>query len=646
MNVNYWHIQMSKPEGRSGRKRIDAKEMLQLAKPVIGTGDWVDYQCRYFLEKLNDNSIVCVKDGGSPIALCRVKSDPFKDKFLQQKFYNEHYRYVDVLEFYNGSEAFPQPQGTLNRSVGKHTDTYKFIDTWYKNFLKNSSMNDSIDILKYKKQIILQGPPGTGKTYTAKKMAEVLTGYTEKTITKELIKSKVKVEGTLKNASGKADFYTITKIDDNGITLQSEKSQPWVAKYDKIIEKYKQFENNHKPTNVNGTDPYEIAVAKFLFEKKDQLLHADKPYTLIQFHPSYSYEDFVRGIVAESNGESIEYKNVNKTFGLFAEEALKNYRDSKKDTKTVSTEILLDNYFDEFKEFIFDKIEESNGFYELTENVGLISTDDQSAFRYKGKNDGWLKNGNRMLFKDIIQAYNDSNEVRQDIKKNDKVSGLARQHASYFIRVVNQFQEFIKEKGYGFNESQEVKIELKNFVLIIDEINRANLSSVLGELIYALEYRNEAVESMYAVENSILQNKNQLILPPNLYIIGTMNTADRSVGHIDYAIRRRFAFVDVLPKSLVEDDEIYFNTEGFNTIAKLFNEANVSSEFDVNDVQIGHSYFIAKKSEAKNESERDAIFKMKMDYEVVPILEEYVKDGILIGKVDGLSIKDYVKSLK
>src|SRR5690606_14650101 len=94
-------------------------------------------------------------------------------------------------------------------------------------------------------------------------------------------------------------------------------------------------------------------------------------------------------------------------------------------------------------------------------------------------------------------------------------------------------------------------VELKNYVLIIDEINRANLSSVLGELIYALEYRGEEVQSMYAVDGS-----NKLILPPNLYIIGTMNTADRSVGHIDYAIKRRFAFVDVLPQILENDENI------------------------------------------------------------------------------------------
>ena len=101
-----------------------------------------------------------------------------------------------------------------------------------------------------------------------------------------------------------------------------------------------------------------------------------------------------------------------------------------------------------------------------------------------------------------------------------------------------------------YTQTQQEKEPLKPYVLIIDEINRANLPAVLGELIYALEYRGEKVESMYETE----EDGNVLIIPPNLYIIGTMNTSDRSVGHIDYAIRRRFAFIELLPKVLTDVD--------------------------------------------------------------------------------------------
>ena len=213
-------------------------------------------------------------------------------------------------------------------------------------------------------------------------------------------------------------------------------------------------------------------------------LEDNEQFKLIQFHPSYSYEDFVRGIVAKPNeeGNGIVYTAENKILGTFAKEALKD-----------------------------------------------------------------------------------------------------------------------KDKPY---------------VLVVDEINRANLSAVLGELIYALEYRGEAVQSMYAIEG-----ENNLILPPNLYIIGTMNTADRSVGHIDYAIRRRFAFVNILPKDLTNELGDQFEGTLFAKVTNLFN-TNLSPEFKKEEVQLGHSYFITKNTPIN----------IRWEYEIKPILFEYVKDGILVGE--------------
>ncbi len=155
----------------------------------------------------------------------------------------------------------------------------------------------------------------------------------------------------------------------------------------------------------------------------------------------------------------------------------------------------------------------------------------------------------------------------------------------------------------------------KKYILIIDEINRANLSSVLGELIYALEYRNEAVESMYELNGS-----REVTLPSNLYIIGTMNTADRSIGHIDYAIRRRFAFDDILPVEAEADKD-----SKFKDVELLFKDINgkraktLSPEFEPDRVMLGHSYFIGDKDELEK----------KLKYQVVPLLKEYVSDGVL-----------------
>ena len=166
-------------------------------------------------------------------------------------------------------------------------------------------------------------------------------------------------------------------------------------------------------------------------------------------------------------------------------------------------------------------------------------------------------------------------------------------------------------------------------MLTIDEINRANLPSVLGELIYALEYRNERVESLYDKDGD-----NGITIPENLFIIGTMNTADRSVGHIDYAIKRRFAFVDVLPNESVINTD--FGKNLFNKVAELFykkdgdkkiNSDYLASDFDFKDVQLGHSYFILKGGDAKEQKDELAL---RLKYEILPVLREYVKDGLLL----------------
>ena len=228
-----------------------------------------------------------------------------------------------------------------------------------------------------------------------------------------------------------------------------------------------------------------------------------------------------------------------------------------------------------------------------------------------------------MKFSEIKKIIDSNTTERKDIIKNYNLEALTRQMSTYFLRIV--------EKYYEFRENYKPtvdKIPLKNYVLVIDEINRANLSAVLGELIYALEYRGEAVQSMYAIEG-----ENNLILPPNLYIIGTMNTADRSVGHIDYAIRRRFAFVNVLPKDLTNELGDQFESKLFAKVTNLFN-TNLSPEFKKEEVQLGHSYFITKNTPID----------FRWEYEIKAILLEYVKDGILAGEAIETTINNLINN--
>ena len=321
-------------------------------------------------------------------------------------------------------------------------------------------------------------------------------------------------------------------------------------------------------------------------------LEGNEQFKLIQFHPSYSYEDFVRGIVAKPNeeGDGIVYTAENKVLAEFAREALeapfepikweefRNYILKEKEKGDV--------FFDKGKTIKFDFIKK----YEDGDAIHVQCLEDLEKNKWKAGENGLN------LPKNFTSENLEDNFIifKENQKKKD----------GYWSDIVDYFIDWAK------------KYKKKPYVLIIDEINRANLSAVLGELIYALEYRGEAVQSMYTIEG-----ENNLILPPNLYIIGTMNTADRSVGHIDYAIRRRFAFVNVLPKDLTDELGDQFESELFAKVTNLFN-TNLSPEFKKEDVQLGHSYFITK----------NIPINIRWEYEIKPILLEYVKDGILIGE--------------
>ena len=338
-------------------------------------------------------------------------------------------------------------------------------------------------------------------------------------------------------------------------------------------------------------------------------LEGNEQFKLIQFHPSYSYEDFVRGIVAKPNeeGDGIIYTAENKILGAFAKEAFNNWNKAQQSTQTLKEE----EVFDAFIEHIKEELAQSEDYkYPLTEAVYLFDADDK-RFKYKG--DNWVAHskGLNMKFSEIKKIIESGAEERQDIMKNPNLEALTHTSSTYFLKIVEEYYEF--KRTY---KPIVTDIPLKDYVFIIDEINRANLSTVLGELIYALEYRGEAVQSMYAIDG-----ENNLILPPNLYIIGTMNTADRSVGHIDYAIRRRFAFVNILPKNLTNELGDQFESRLFAKVTNLFN-TNLSPEFKKEEVQLGHSYFITKNTPIN----------IRWEYEIKPILLEYAKDGILVGE--------------
>ncbi len=520
-------------------------------------------------------------------------------------------RKVKILDWYRPElDLKISPRGTLTRCDQEgDAESTKSILKWY-NLIQSGRMKaQAVELLKYKKQIILQGPPGTGKTRLAKEIADQLCGFQQMTI--ESIRSYLK-EGMEVLSSSGSTKYQVESLDGIGVTVKLESGTVYRIPYSGIIDSFEK--KLWKGGLKSNQDSYRAALAKFLFEKSPN----SGEMKLLQFHPAYSYDDFVRGIVADTLNGVVSYRSINKVFGEMVEKAWQNYQDSKKSPEQLSEEQQVDQYFDLFRDYLEDEIESSQGKLFLDGTTTYLFQVDEDAVRYTG--DNWkLVTGQRLLFSDIKKLYLAGVNTRQEVKASPGISGLAKHHSSYFLRVLNLFKEFVKGKTVSFSEINPV--EEKNFVLIIDEINRANLPSVLGELIYGLEYRGESVESMYEVDGS-----RSLVIPPNLYIIGTMNTADRSVGHIDYAIRRRFAFVDVHPseqpiRDVVKDPLTQAKALAlFQKVGALFQKEYLNSDFDAQEVQLGHSYFLA---------EDEATLKLKLDFEIKPLLKEYIKDGIL-----------------
>jgi 5-methylcytosine-specific restriction enzyme B len=163
----------------------------------------------------------------------------------------------------------------------------------------------------------------------------------------------------------------------------------------------------------------------------------------------------------------------------------------------------------------------------------------------------------------------------------------------------------------------------KPYLLVIDEINRADLSKVLGEAIYLFEPGEDDREISLHYKFKEIEGNN-LKLPPNLYVIGTMNTADRSIAILDAAVRRRFAFVPLWPRvDVVEKHSGKKLKEAFERLVSIFVEYSSSESLPL---LPGHSYFLGDDESAK----------MRMETELKPLLEEYFIQGYVAGFTDEL----------
>ena len=403
-------------------------------------------------------------------------------------------------------------------------------------------------------------------------------------------------------------------------------------------------------------------------------LKTKKRIAFTTFHQSLDYEDWIEGLRPVVNENSqVTYKIVSGIFKKLCEEAERPVVKDKQvgiSDNAVIWKVSLQGTGDNN---VRRECMENNHIRIGWDGYGPVISDetDWSVYNGEGKQilDAYI---NKMKIGDIVMSCYSSQTidaigvVAGDYEFDDSLPNYKRvRRVNWLVKNIN---ENIVEMNDGktmtlgtvyrlnsitldnvksilekYNTSSKMEENDKAYVMVIDELNRGNVSKVFGELITLLEADKR--KGRINAESVVLPySKKGFHIPNNVYLIATMNTADRSLGSLDYAIRRRFAFIAEKPFGLeVEgfDEDLFekvsrlfvknfdeYKESGWDLTMKLESADTLSDEYKPEDVWIGHSYFLMQ-DEEDNTSNR-------LLCEIIPLLEEYVRDGVLTAEVQDI----------
>lgn len=344
---------------------------------------------------------------------------------------------------------------------------------------------------------------------------------------------------------------------------------------------------------------------KAVMKRYDSLLGDQIFFTT--FHQSLDYEDFVEGLKphvqtdADGNSIGVTYEPED---GIF-----------KRACNAVQTDQSKD-----IVECIDDYLQKIKGY----QNKREIPTVTGRSSLYV-----WWKEGNSTVSSRSTNSTSSRGEEYTPSPLNIekiKLQALGKGCENNWQSYAQAFIEAVKIEYHATTD--------KPVVLIIDEINRGNVSKIFGELITLLE-SDKRSNGNHPIKVMLPYTKGEFGVPSNLYIIGTMNTTDRSTGTLDYALRRRFAFVTL--KSQDSVIKKYYSDAGndelgsvavalFDDIKKFIENPNhLCGDMSIDDLMVGHSYFMAESEEELQD---------KVEFEILPLINEYINDGILNVKND------------
>ncbi|MGN0728551.1 AAA family ATPase [Treponema sp.] len=315
-----------------------------------------------------------------------------------------------------------------------------------------------------------------------------------------------------------------------------------------------------------------------------------------QFHPSYDYTDFVEGLRPVSSDESgqICFKRMDGVFKEFCRKALENLEDSKKTVIQIKKEL---SWKDEIIKFL-DEAMENKTKYQLKNNGFVIIENYHDDIIDILLPNNEAHNSDKIHISKLLKILNAEQEFDKPIDIEKYLGGYHSAEYSYILAIYKGIKE--KKKNISDLDFESVsKIEKKNFVFIIDEINRGELSKIFGELFFSIDpgYRgldeNGTPKGLVTTQYQNLVEdtdpfKKGFFVPDNVYIIGTMNDIDRSVESMDFAMRRRFLFKEVTADESAENMNL--SDEATETMKRI-NDQISQTEGLGSAYHIGGAYF-------------------------------------------------------
>lgn len=404
-------------------------------------------------------------------------------------------------------------------------------------------------------------------------------------------------------------------------------------------------------TGAPGTGKTYLAknIASQIILKKDydESVENDNDFkeqcAFVQFHPSYDYTDFVEGLRPKNDNGNIGFVRKNGVFKEFCEKALKNLIDSKKDIATLNYEEIIKKDLIDFCNDIIGKIGK-NGKFEIVGIGGGIAApiidinyegeELEFIVRIENSKKEYKINNKLDLYVDYYKKFVSKNPTEWTFQTFTTQLMVAKGYHTYIYGFLKAFYEYKIEndkKQAGQNNITVKKVEEKDFVFIIDEINRGEISKIFGELFFSVDsgYRGEKGKVKTQYDNLIKdvdEFKDGFYIPENVYIIGTMNDIDRSVESMDFAMRRRFAWKEIKAKDTQESilGELGdLKNEAIKRMDNLNKEISSIPELS-DDYNIGASYFL-KLDNYYNGNNKDEAFKKLWENHLKGLLFEYTR---------------------